>query len=1151
VQTCANCGGENADQARFCSACGSVLRPEPARAGEERKVVSILFVDLVGFTARSDRSDPEDVLTTLRVYHERLKREIERFGGTVEKFVGDAVMAVFGAPVAHEDDAKRAVLAALRILTALDELNEEHPELALAVRGAVNTGEAVVALGARPELGEGFVTGDVVNVASRLQAEAPVGGIVVGEITHRATGDEVEYEELEPVTVKGKHEPLPIWRAVGLRGTFGVDVQTAATTPLIGREHELTLLEDLFRRVLAERGPHLITLTGEPGVGKSRLVQEFLGFVDDLSELVYWRQGRCLPYGEGITFWALGEIVKSHAGIVENDTPEEASEKLARAVATVVEAPDERDWLRSRLAPLVGLGEQAEAAERDESFAAWTSFLEAIAATDPLVMVIEDLHWADPALLAFIEHLADWSSGVPLFVLCTARPELFERQAGWGGGKRNHTAVALSPLSSEETAQLIAALLDQTVLPSETQSALLARAGGNPLYAEEFIRMLVDRGILVRRGSSWELTTGQDEIPVPETVQALIAARLDTLPSDRKALLQDASVIGKVFWAGALADMGGLDRATVRERLHELARKELIRPARRPSIEGEAEYAFWHVLIRDVAYGQIPRSARVAKHRSAATWIERIGGERVADNAEVLAHHYEQALELARASGEDVAELERQALRFLMLAAERALRLDAVKARAYSDRALELTRPGDPERLSVLLFRGRLSVTGWAAGDLSDRMLRDAIDEARAVGDVRAEAEALAWLSRVAWRLGDTTRQLELLEQAVRALEGEPPSRELSIVLTRLASAHGLAGHSEEALPAIERAMPVVEEFGTEFDTSILLQWRGQARMDLGDVQGGFDDLREGLRIALEESPAAAVSAAHVNLGDLVWLQDGPAKGQELYETGAELAERRGSGGAGDWSRMQMMWTRYDLGAWDEVLGIHERLRAKRAAEGGEWGTDQLSVLTEIYRRDVLLHRGDLDEDGLVEMTLLPRAREIGDGQVVFPVFRVAALSRLARGDLDGAVSLVEEADELLRGFIGYRSLLLPGSAPVCLAAANADLLRSLIDQSTEHVTRNANSVVAARAALAEIEGDHATAFDVYEDAAGRWGAFPSVLEHGHALAGAGRCLLELGEPSDATTRFRAARERYASLGAAPLVAEMDALLERATAKTS
>ncbi|MEX2421081.1 MAG: AAA family ATPase, partial [Actinomycetota bacterium] len=406
-----------------------------------------------------------------------------------------------------------------------------------------------------------------------------------------------------------------VWRVVGARGRFGVDVQTEATTPLIGREHELALLRDLFRRVVGEQNPQLVTLSGEPGVGKSRLVQEFLGYVDDLPELLYWRQGRCLPYGEGITFWALAEVVKSHAGILENDTPDEASAKLSQTISAVVEEESERDWIGARLAPLVGLGEQAEAAEREESFAAWRSFLEAIAATDPFVLVIEDLHWADPAMLAFVEYLADWASGVPLFVLCTARPELYERQAGWGGGKRNHTAVSLSPLSSEETARLIAALLDRAVLPAETQTALLAKAGGNPLYAEEFIRMLVDREVLVQRGPTWELVAGEDEIPVPENVQALIAARLDTLSPERKALLHDAAVIGKVFWAGALAEMGGQDPATVREGLHELGRKELLRPARRPSIEGESEYAFWHLLIRDVAYGQIPRASRAAKHR--------------------------------------------------------------------------------------------------------------------------------------------------------------------------------------------------------------------------------------------------------------------------------------------------------------------------------------------------------------------------------------------------------------------------------------------------------------------------------------------------------------------------------------------------------
>ena len=1107
--------------------------------------MSVLFVDLVGFTARSDRSDPEDVRATLRVYHERLKREIERFGGTVEKFVGDAVMAVFGAPVAHEDDAERAVRAALRIADAIDELNEERPGLDLAIRAAVNTGEAVVTLGARPEAGEGFVTGDVVNVASRLQGAAPVGGVVVGELTHRATRGPIEYEALEPVTVKGKDDALAIWHATGARSRFGVDVDQRTLAPLIGRDLELSLLKQLFGRVASDETVQLVTVVGEPGVGKSRLAWEFQQFVDDLPALVSWRQGRCLPYGEGITFWALGEVVKSHAGILENDTPQEAADKLGLAVSTLIEEEGERDWIRSRLEPLVGLGEMAEAAEREESFTAWRSFLEAIASTNPFVLVIEDLHWADLAMLAFVEHLADWATGVPLFVLCTARPELYEREPAWGGGKRNHTAVSLTPLTPEETAQLIASLLDRAVLPAETQAALLARAGGNPLYAEEFIRMLIDRGVLVRRGAAWDLISGEAEIPVPETVQALIAARLDTLPPKRKALLQDAAVIGKVFWSGALAEMGGLDAHEVREGLHALARKELLRPARRPSIEGESEYAFWHLLIRDVAYGQIPRAARAAKHRSAAAWMERIAGERLADSAELLAYHYEQSLELARAAGGDVADLEIQARRFLMLAAERALRLDVAKARIYFERALALTRPGDPDRFRVLVFGGRLSTTGWTGGSTDDLLL-EAIDEARATGNGPGEAEALTWLSQSAWRRGDTGRQFHLLEEAARILEGRPPDRELAHLLTRLVAAHGLAGRSAESLARSEEALPVVREFGAETHLAIVLQFRGQARIDLGDVEGGFEDLREGLRIALEAAPAALVAAAHVNLGDNVWFLDGPAAGQELYEASAELADRRGASGAGDWARMQSMWTRYDLGAWDEVLEIGERVLANDAEEPG-----QISVLAEIYRRDVLLHRGLVDAKDAVEATLVPRAREIGDGQVVVPVFRVAALGRLGRGDITGALALVEELDELLREFVGTRSWLLDWAARVCLAGGAADLLRSLIEQGIEHMTRDANSMATARAVLAEAEGDHGAALERYEDAAARWRAFPAVLEHGHALAGAGRSLLALGRPNEAADRLEEARDGYSSLRAAPLVAEIDAMLARAVEKTS
>jgi class 3 adenylate cyclase/tetratricopeptide (TPR) repeat protein len=1146
VRLCANCGEENAEKARFCSSCGAPLAEAPAPAGEERKVVSVLFVDLVGFTARSDRADPEDVRSTLRVYHDLVKREIEAFGGTVEKFIGDAVMAVFGAPIAHEDDAERAVRASLRITDAIAQLNEERPGLDLAIRTAVNTGEAVVVLGARPEQGEGFVTGDVVNVASRLQAIAPVGGVVVGELTYRATRLAIEYEELEPVGVKGKDEAIPIWRALAARSRFGVDVEQGTRTPLIGREHELSLLQDLYRRAMREQSPQLVTLSGEPGVGKTRLTWEFRRFVDAEPDLVFWRQGRCLPYGEGITFWALGEIVKSHAGILENDGPDDADDKLSKAIESVVEDEVERDWIRARLAPLVGLGgTEAASAEREESFAAWRSFLEAIAASGPFVLVIEDLHWADPAMLEFVEHLADWASGVPLLVLCTSRPELYDREPGWGGGKRNHTAVSLSPLSLDETARLIAALLDQAVLPAETQSALLARAGGNPLYAEEFIRMLIDRGILLRRGTTWDLA-GEDDISVPESVQALIAARLDTLPPARKALLQDGAVIGKVFWAGALAEMGGLDPREVREELHELARKELLRPARRPSIEGEAEYAFWHVLIRDVAYAQIPRAVRASKHRAAAAWIEGMAGERVADSAELLVYHYEQALQLARSASEETSELETQVRRFSMVAGERAERLDSEKAVAYYERAIELTPPAHPDRVTALLRSAR-SRLGAGSYPEAEKRLDEALAAARAGGNTLGEGEALAWLSQIAWQRGDTARQFDLIEEAVRVLEAHPPGAELAFAYTRQSAGLGLAWRTRESMAAIERAMPVVREYGNEADLAVLLQFRGQARTDFGEIDAGFEDLREGLRLALEGAPAALVAGAHVNLGDVVWFHEGPVKGQELYEAAAELAERRGAVGAANWARMQSMWSRFDLGAWDELLEIGARI----LNEDPERGTSQISVLAETYRQDVLLHRGVADDEGVIEATIVPRAREIGDGQVVVPAFRVAALARLARGDPVGAISLVQELDELMRGRAGTRSWLLDWAARVCLAAGAIDLLRSLIEQGIEHMTRDAISVASARAALAEIEGAPASALEQYENAAARWRAFPAVLEHGLAMTGAGRCLLTLGRQNEATQHLKGARERFRALKAAPLVGEVDDLLALATSKTS
>ena len=554
--------------------------------------MSVLFCDLVGFTAASDTADPEDVRARIRPYHARLRSEIERYGGTVEKFVGDAVMAVFGAPVAHEDDAERAVRAGLRILEAIAELNEADPALALQVRIGIDTGEAVVVLGARPEEGEGIVTGDVVNTASRLQGAAPVEGIAVSEHTYRQTERIFDYEPLAAVAVKGKAEPLALWRPLRARARFGTDVTRTHAAPLVGRELEKTLVVGTFERSVQQRSCQLVTVVGEPGVGKSRLCTELFGYIEDRPGLVRWRHGRSLSYGEGIAFWALGEIVKAECGILESDSPGEARAKLERAIP---ESEQDRPWLLARLAPLVGA--PAEPAAQEESFTAWRRFLEALAAQGPTVLVFEDLHWADDALLSFLEHLADWSQGVPLLVLCTARPELQEAHPSWAAGLRNATTINLAPLTDEESARLIAALLERTVLPAETQQALFERAGGNPLYAEEFVRLLADRDLLAG---------GLDDLQLPDSVQALIAARLDTLSPERKSLLQDAAVVGKVFWAGALAEMGGRELAEVERALHELSRKELVRRSPTSAMRDEAEYGFWHLLVRDVCYAPDP-----------------------------------------------------------------------------------------------------------------------------------------------------------------------------------------------------------------------------------------------------------------------------------------------------------------------------------------------------------------------------------------------------------------------------------------------------------------------------------------------------------------------------------------------------------------
>ena len=790
---CSVCGQENPEGFRFCGACASPLATGEVGQREERKVVTALFCDLVGFTSLSESADPEDVNTMLDAYSAMVRAQIENHGGVVQKFIGDAVVGVFGVPAAHEDDPERAVRAGLRIVEAAEEL-EAVGGAPLRLRVGINTGEALVRLDVNPGSGEGFLTGDAINTASRLQGVAPEMGVAVGVATYEATSVVFDYRELESAALKGKADTVRVYQPLAPRARFGTDLTRAHTSPFVGREVDLALLKGIFDKTVASESVQLVTVVGEPGLGKSRIVAELFGYIDARRELVTWRQGRCLPYGEGITFWALGEIVKAHAGILESDDPATATAKLD----IVLPEGEERAWFRQRLLPLLGI-EASSSAEREELFTAWRRWLELIAEADPTVLVFEDLHWADDAMLAFLEHLADRAEGVPLMIVGTTRPELYEQHADFGNGLRNTTAISLAPLSPKETARLVSALLDSSVIPAELQQPILERAGGNPLYAEEFVRLVKDKDLLVRRGSSWELRAGA-EVPFPDSVRALIAARLDTLTPDAKSLLADAAVIGKVFWVGAVAQMGGRSPDEVAEVLRELSRKELIRASRRSSMQGEAEYAFWHILSRDVAYSQLPRASRASRHVAAAAWIEAQAPDRVEDLADVLAYHYATALELARAAGQpdQVATLEEPARRFLTLAGGRALGLDTAAAITNLDRALALTPEGHADRANVLVSFAEAAFHGGRTGE-ARAALEEAIPALEALGDVRTQARALNMLSLVLVSLADP-RWAELPGQAFALLEPLPPDQDMVAALTEVATAEMLQGRSESAI---------------------------------------------------------------------------------------------------------------------------------------------------------------------------------------------------------------------------------------------------------------------------------------------------------------------------------------------------------------
>ena len=1079
---CPNCGQENPAGARFCFSCGKPLDEAPAR--EERKVITVVFADLVGFTSRAEQMDPEDVRALLAPYHQRLRNELERFGGTVEKFIGDAVVALFGAPTAHEDDPERAVRAALAIR---DWVREEEADLQLRI--AVNTGEALISLGARPEAGEGMASGDVVNTTARLQSAAPVNGVLAGEATWRATRDRIDYVEHEPVTAKGKSEPVQVWEAVQAKSRLGMDLEQRVLTPLVGRERELGVVFDAFDRAVRGREPQLVTLVGVPGIGKSRLVAELFQRIEETPELIWWRQGRALPYGSGVSFWAVGEIVKAQAGVNENDAAATVAEKLRESVAHAVDE-HERDWVRRHLETLLSLSEDA-AIDRQEAFAAWRRYLEGLAEQHPVVLVFEDLHWADDGLLDFVDHLVDWATGVPLLVLASARLELLDRRPNWGGGKLNATTLALSPLDDADAARVISAVLQRTLLPAETQAALLEQAGGNPLYAEQFARLFLERG----------------NVAVPENVQGIIAARLDGLPEDEKLLLQDAAVLGKVFWSGGLA---GDD---VSAALHALERKGFIRRERRSAVQDQTEYAFRHVLVREVAYGQIPRAARADKHIASIEWIESLG--RSEDHAELIAHHYASALDLLQAMGSKPSDEIRERARLAFRGAgDRAAALNAFGPAAdHYAAALALWPVDHPDRarLQFEVARGE-----YISGRNDGRPLIGAAEALLAV-DTAEAASAFALASEASWHRADREETDRLLARALELIEPLPASKEKAWILSHSARSAMLAAQRELALERGARAL----EMAASLD---LPEVRAHALNNMGAAQMGSLEAMPLLEESIELSARLNLpeeARGHHNLAVCAYVVGDLSKALEQVEAAVSSAERFGLAPLLRFSRGQLPGYYFRFGRWDEALAVAD----SGIAEGIPGPTESMKLIRGWMRA----LRGEFTNALEDAEQALATARSMEDPQGMYPALAVTAFVHSEAGDHERATALLTElADEWSERELAYGA---PADmAIVWIEHLGAELWRERYDA---HGALPTAWLEAARA-LANEEFRHAV--DVYE----RTGAVTDVAA---AQLYAAWKLVEAGRRPEAELYLQPALSFYRSVGAVHRVRHGEALL--------
>jgi len=1003
--TCPACGAANDPEDRFCGDCGAVIGGDAGAAGgsagataasratslgagpaaatsTERRLVSVLFADLVGFTTLADDRDPEAVREFLGRYFEIAREVVERYGGVVEKFIGDAVMAVWGTPTAREDDAERAVRAALDLVAAVPGLGVERPQ----ARAAVLTGEAVAVVGAK---GQGMVAGDLVNTASRLQAAAPPGAVLVGEATLRAAGDSIVFEAAGEQLLRGKAAPVPAWRAVRVvAGRRGAGRSSRVEPPFVGRDEELQLLKDLLHATTRDGRARLASVLGMAGIGKSRLAWELEKYVDGVAADIYWHRGRSPAYGEGLAFWALGEMVRERAGIAESDDAATSSEKLAATLREYVADAAERAWMEPRLAALLGL-EAAPAGEREEFEAACRTFFERVSERGTVVLVFEELQWADPALLDFIETVTDRSRARPILIVTLSRPDLLERRPTWGAGLRSFSNLPLDPLAPDEVTMLLVGLAPG--LPATAIAAIVERAEGIPLYAVEMVRMLLDQGVLREREGRYHLDGDLGPLAIPGTLTGLLGSRLDGLTEPERMLIGHGAVLGHSFTVRALAAATGHSPEHLGATLDALVRKEILDLEENPRSPERGQYRFVQGLIREVAYERLAKRDRLARHLAAARYFEELDDPELAG---IVTTHYLEAHRLSP-EGAERDEIAAKARTTLLDAAARSRDLHAyVGAQRFLEQALAFA--GDPAdereilaRLADAAFDGAKELAEF---DRAEGFARRALDATLAGGDPAAAARAYTTLASILVSNNHAKEARDILRQAVDELAGRAPDADMVRLEAELGRAYLMSDEADLALPVIEQAL-VRAEATTQLESiAELLVSRAWAVTRAGRPTEALVLLRGVVPFCDEHGFLNARMRCAMNLS--AWETVGnPRRSMAAALDGLVIARRRRLAGwagglAGNWAD-----SAFEVGEWDAILA----LVAELDAEGLLPADESAGIFVGVYM--IRAYRGAVDEaTDVLERVLRPL---MDDFQIAHSYYDASCHLRFAAGDLE------------------------------------------------------------------------------------------------------------------------------------------------------